>query len=83
MAAAPDGVPVGPPTESRMQYVVIDMPRPPQPAYSQDDVIRHHLSNNRSLIIKGQNLEGPETFTEADIEAHKGSLAQHVEWQGE
>jgi hypothetical protein len=48
-----------------------------------DETIRAHLSDSRCVIVKGQTLEGPDSFTEEEIEAYKGSLAQQVEWQGQ
>ncbi len=84
MAISPDGVPqdlTG--SSSRTQYIVVDLPKPPLPSFSKDDLIRTYLGNNRSVIIRGQVLEGPTSFTHEDIEAYKGSLSQDVEWQGE
>ena len=84
MAASPDGskhVHAG--FSSRTQYIVVDLPKPPLPSYSNDDLIRKHLADNRSVIVRGQALEGPTSFTHEEIEAYKGSLSQAVEWQGE
>ena len=84
MAASPDGSTqddTG--SSSRTPYVVVYLPDPPLPSYSKDNLIRMHLANNRNVIIRGQALEGPTSFTHEDIEAYKGSLSQAVEWQGE
>jgi hypothetical protein len=84
MAASPDGVPhCNMDTSGRAQYIIVDLPTPPLPSYCKDELIRSHLADNRSVLIRGQTLEGPTTFTHEDVEAYKGSLAQSVEWQGE
>jgi len=84
MAASPDGSThddTG--SSSGTPYIVVDFPKPPLPSYSEDNLIRMHLANNHSVLIRGQALEGPTSFTHEDIEAYKGSLSQVVEWQGE
>jgi hypothetical protein len=84
MAAARDGSTQNDTgSSSTTPYVVVYLPKPPLPSYSKDNLIRMHLANNRSVIIRGQVLEGPTGFTHEDIEAYKGSLSQVVEWQGE
>jgi hypothetical protein len=83
MAASPDGVKRRQSSSfGRLQYVVVDLPKPPRPAFGEDETIRSHLANSRSVLIRGPPLEGPNHFTNEEIEAYKGSLAQQVEWQG-
>jgi hypothetical protein len=67
----------------RNEYIVIELPKPPLPSYSLDHLIRSHLGNNRCILVRGQTLEGPSSFSLEEIQAYKGSLAQKVEWQGE
>ena len=83
MAACPDGATGNGNGLNRLQYIVLHSPQPPDPVYSQDDIIRSHLGNHRCVLIKGQALDGPESFTGEEVERFKGSLAQPVEWQGE
>jgi hypothetical protein len=83
MAAAQDGTPSdGDVAEKGSPFVMVDLPKPPLPAYGKDDLIRSYLANNRCVLVRGQTLEGPTAFTGDEIQAYKGSLAQSVEWQG-
>jgi hypothetical protein len=47
-----------------------------------DETVRHHLANQRCIILRGQHLEGPEKFCKEEIEAARGPLNQPVEWHG-
>jgi hypothetical protein len=83
MAKSPSGIPNRHTLLfERDHYIVIDLQKPQSHAYDQDNLIRSHLGNGRSVFIKGQRLEGPSVFTCEEIEAYKGSVAQSVQFQG-
>jgi hypothetical protein len=82
MSACPDGSRSHTNAIGRLSYIVVHLPQPPKAAYSQDDIIRSHLGNGRCVLVRGQALNGPQSFTTEEVEAYKGSIAQTVEWQG-
>lgn len=63
-------------------FVVIPERKPSAPRHSQDDLIRVHLANQRTVIVRA-HLDGPQLFSKDEIEAAKGPLNQSVQWHGE
>lgn len=84
MASAPDGCRAPDPySATRNRYVVLKSPKLSLPAHSQDDMIRYHLGNGRTVIMKGNSkMEGPRKFDHEEIGAYVGSLSHIVQWQG-
>jgi hypothetical protein len=63
-------------------FVVIPERDPSTPRHSQDHLIRVHLANQRTVIVKAY-LDGPQSFSKEEIGAAKGALNQRVQWHGE
>jgi hypothetical protein len=62
-------------------FAFIPETEPSTPLHLQDDMIREHLGNQRTVIVRA-HLDGPGSFSKEEIGAVKGPLNQKVEWHG-